>query len=243
MAQEIAAFSAVFNDNIDSAIINVGHEDLGRYKLVVVPGDYLMDRASADALRDYVVSGGAVVMTAYSAKVDEHAQWFQTPLPGRLSDVFGIKTNEFYFSDDPLTVNLEHGSVTGSERYYEVLEPSTAKVLATFGNVPGTPPAVTMNRFGKGLAIYVATPAQAALMQPLLRNLYPQLGIAAGPATPPGVYARVVDGRTLYVNTTTEAKTIAIPARATGLITGTTWDGTLRLGPYGVDLVQPGRKP
>ena len=33
---------------------------------------------------------------APSAKVDEYAQWFNTPLPGRLSDVFGLKVNGFY---------------------------------------------------------------------------------------------------------------------------------------------------
>jgi hypothetical protein len=35
-------------------------------------------------------------MAAFSAKVDEHGQWFDSPLPGRLSDVFGLKTNAFY---------------------------------------------------------------------------------------------------------------------------------------------------
>ena len=44
--------------------------------------------------------------------------------------------------------------------FYEVLEPATAQVIATFTNVEGTPPAITVNRFGKGRAIYVATPAQ-----------------------------------------------------------------------------------
>src|ERR1019366_9675878 len=58
--QEHNAFAPLFNDNIDIAVINVGHEDLSRYKLVVVPGDYLMDTASADALRAYVKSGGTV---------------------------------------------------------------------------------------------------------------------------------------------------------------------------------------
>jgi hypothetical protein len=33
---------------------------------------------------------------APSAKVDKYAQWFNTPLPGRLSDVFGLKVNGFY---------------------------------------------------------------------------------------------------------------------------------------------------
>ena len=54
------------------------------YKLVVVPADYVMDAASAKALREYVSNGGTVLMTALSAKVDEHGQWFDTPLPGTL---------------------------------------------------------------------------------------------------------------------------------------------------------------
>jgi beta-galactosidase GanA len=61
-----------------------------------VPADYVMDAASAKTLRDYVSADGTVQMTAFSAKVDENGQWFNTPLPGRLSDVFGLKTNAFY---------------------------------------------------------------------------------------------------------------------------------------------------
>ena len=79
-----------------SRLINVGHSARLDYKLLVVPADYLMDTASAEAIRNYVRNGGTVIMTALSAKVDENNQWFDTPLPGRLSDVFGIRTSEFY---------------------------------------------------------------------------------------------------------------------------------------------------
>jgi len=92
------AFEPFFRANLDTAIINIGHEDLSPYKLIVVPADYVMDAASATALREYVSGGGTVLMTAFSAKVDEHGQWFDTPLPGGLSDVFGLKTNAFYDS-------------------------------------------------------------------------------------------------------------------------------------------------
>ncbi len=48
------AFEPLFRANIDAAIINIGHEDLSHYKLVVVPADYVMDEASAKNIRDYV---------------------------------------------------------------------------------------------------------------------------------------------------------------------------------------------
>ena len=200
-AQVQSAFEPLFTDNIDVAMINLAHAELD-YKLVVIPADYVMDEASAAAVRTYVEGGGTVVMTAMSAKVDEHSQWFSTPMPGRLSDVFGLRTEEFDRPQTPPAFTLEGKPVQAKIGFYEVLEPRTAKTLASFTNTPEHSPAVTINTFGKGRAIYVATPAQASVLGPVVRGLYGRLGIARGPATPEGVYARVVEGRTLYVNTT-----------------------------------------
>ncbi|MBW8880822.1 MAG: beta-galactosidase, partial [Asticcacaulis sp.] len=223
MEQEHNAFAPVFNDNIDVAVINIGHEDLSRYKMVVIPGDYLMDQPSADNIRRYVSNGGTVIMTAFSAKVNENNQWFNTPLPGRLTDVFGMRTNEFYRTGSPLTGKLGDADVSTTINFYEVLEPSTAEVLGRFTNVDGSPPIATLNRFGKGRAIYVATPAQTSVMQPLYRSLYASLGIQPGPKTPDGVYARTVNGRTLYVNASYGPRDVVIEGTKTGLLSGKTW--------------------
>ena len=134
------AFEPLFKDNIDVAVINVAREDLSRYSLVVVPGLYLLDQAAADALREFVAGGGTAIMTAYSAKVNEHNQWYDTPLPGRLGDVFGLRTSEFYDAGT-LTTELGGERIKGEIGFYEVLEPSTAEVLARLSNVAGTPPA------------------------------------------------------------------------------------------------------
>ena len=232
------AFEPFFRDNIDTAVINIGHDSLSPYKLVVVPADYVMDTASAKALRDYVSGGGTVLMTAFSAKVDEHGQWFKTPLPGRLSDVFGLRTAQFYSPSDAPEFELAGETAKASIRYYEVLEPQTAQTLATFSNIPGHPPAVTVNRYGKGQAIYLAAPAQSSLIGPLAGSLYKSLEIQPGPKTPEGVYARVVDGRTLYVNTTDQDKSVALRMKVHGILSHQSYDGEMKLGPYQVDLVE-----
>jgi beta-galactosidase len=232
------AFEPFFRDNIDTAIINIGHDILSPYKLVVVPADYVMDDASAKALRDYVSGGGTVLMTAFSAKVDEHGQWFDTPLPGRLSDVFGLRTSQFYQNDEMPEFELGGKAAKASIGFYEVLEPRTAQTLATFTNVPGHPPAVTVNRYGKGQAIYLAAPAQPSLIGPIIRSLYEPLGIHPGPKTLEGVYARVVNGRTLYVNTTSEEKDVAVGMKVHGVLSHQSYDGEMKLGPYQADLVQ-----
>ncbi len=232
-----AAFAPLFRANMDVAIVNVGNHDLSRYKLVIVPADYVMDAVSAKTLRDYVSGGGTALMTAFSAKVDEHAQWFETPLPGRLSDVFGLKTNEFYRVDSALTFELDGASIDSGVRWYEVLDPSTAAVRARFTNTPDHSPAVTLNKFGKGNAIYLATESKAAAIGPVLNSIYGIVGLQPGPRTPDGVYARVVDGRTLYVNTTERQQRIPIEGRRTGVISGREYDGAVILGPQDADLI------
>jgi beta-galactosidase len=234
--QVTSALQPFFEDNIDASIIDLRNSKL-HYKLLLVPADYLMDPVSADAIRNYVQNGGTVIMTALSAKVDENNQWFDTPLPGRLSDVFGIRTAEFYRQNAPV-INLNDKNVTCGLDFYEVLEPRTAKTMATFTNTRVKSPAITVNDVGEGRAIYVAVPAQMAVLRPLVRSLYAPLGIEVGPVTPSGVYARVVDGRTLYVNTTDEEKTISIRGSKRGIITGTSYESTIRLKPYDADLVE-----
>jgi len=231
------AFEPFFRANLDTAIINIGRDTLAAYNLVVVPADYVMDEPSANALREYVRNGGTVLMTAFSAKVDEHGQWFNTPLPGRLSDVFGLKTNAFYDSP-PLKFELDGQSIDTVVHRYEVLEPSTAKVLARITNVAGHPPALTINSFGKGSALYLATESNPSVMKPVVSHVLQLAGIQAGPPTPEGVYARVVDGRTLYVNTTGEERSIPLHGSKRGILTNRIYNGAVVLGPLGVDLVQ-----
>jgi beta-galactosidase len=232
------AFEPLFRANIDTAIINIGHDSLSPYKLVIVPADYVMDSASAKALRTYVSGGGTVLMTAFSAKVDEHGQWFDTPLPGRLSDVFGLKTNAFYNSPAALSFQLGGDSVETKVHHYEVLESSTAMVVARFTNTADHSPAVTINKFGKGNAIYLATESNPSSIGPLINYLCTVAGIQPGPKTPEGVYARLVDGRTLYVNTTGEEKSIPITGVKKGIISQRQFERTVMLGPMETDLIQ-----
>ncbi len=116
-------------------------------------------------------------MTAFSAKVDEHGQWFDTPLPGLLSDVFGLKTNAFYDSPASLSFQLAGNAVETKVHRYEVLEPSTATVVARFGNTGEHTPAVTINKFGKGNAIYLAMESNPSAIEPLMNYLYTETGV------------------------------------------------------------------
>lgn len=232
------AFAPFFRDNVVAAFINLADAKLSGYKLVVVPGDYIMDPQSSAALRSYVQAGGTVVMTAFSAKADENSRWFGTPLPGSLSDVFGLRTSQFYRPDTSPGYTYQGLTAQAKHPFYEVLEPQTAQVIARLSNVPDNVPAITENSFGKGHAFYLALPAGESTLEPLVRSLYKQLQIEPGPVTPDGVYARRVEGRVLYVNTTAAPATIAINGDKQGVLTGKQYHGSLVLAPYVVDLLQ-----
>ena len=72
----------------------------------------------------------------------------------------------------------------------------------------------------------------------MLRSLYASVGVERGPATPAGVNARVVAGRTLYVNTTDKPVDVSIAGSREGVLTGKRYAGVLHLEPYDVDLLQ-----
>jgi beta-galactosidase len=72
----------------------------------------------------------------------------------------------------------------------------------------------------------------------VLKHLYKNAGISPGPETPDGVYARVVDGRTLYVNTTTTEKKVPISGSKKGLISHQTYEGAIVLGPQQANLIE-----
>jgi beta-galactosidase len=196
-----------------------------------------MDEASANALRAYVSNGGAVLMTAFSAKVDEHGQWFDTPLPGRLHDVFGLRTSAFYDVPTPLEFDLDGHTVNTGVRRYEVLEPSTAEVVSRFTNTAGNTPAITINHFGKGAAMYLATESKTSSIGPVLNHLYAMTGVQRGPQTPEGVFARIVDGRTLYVNTTEQQERVVIDGTKRGILTNRVYANAVVLDPLEADLV------
>ncbi|MCU6798164.1 beta-galactosidase [Paenibacillus sp. WQ 127069] len=256
LEQMMQTFLALDEDNVDCNIVNLRHIEKN-YKLLLVPGHCIMDEASAQTIRAFVDKGGTVIMTAYSAKVDEHNTVFGTSMPGRLSDVFGIRANAFerpvyHYSDtnegglqkQKMNIRREtpkikiHDSILDFPiDYYEILEPSSAEVLATFTNLESELPAVSVNAYGKGKAVYVAVPAQYELIQALLNHFYVQLDVKKGPETPKGVTARQVGDSVLYVNTTSSEQCINLPATGEGKISGRMYETTLHLDPYEVEVI------
>jgi beta-galactosidase len=139
-------------------------EDLSRYKLVFAPSLHLMAGGEADRLKLYVQNGGTLVSTFNTGLVDEHQIAPDTGYPHDLTDLFGMEVVEF----DPLPPGEEnHLTFKGAfptthlhsaRLWCDIIEPDDCQVLATYAkDFYAGKPAITMNTFGLGKAIYIGT--------------------------------------------------------------------------------------
>ncbi len=139
-------------------------EDLSRYKLVVAPSLHLLSGGEADRLKLYVQNGGTLVATFNTGLVDEHNLAPDTGYPHDLTDLFGLEVLEF----DQLPPGEEnHLTFKGTfptshmhpaRLWCDIIEPKECQVMATYAkDFYAGRPALTLNTFGLGKAVYVGT--------------------------------------------------------------------------------------
>lgn len=139
-------------------------EDLSRYKVVVAPSLHLMAGGEADLLKIYVQNGGTLVGTCNSGLADEHCIAPITGYPHDLTDLFGMEVQEF----DPLPPGEENhlafkGNFPASHLHparlwCDIIESKGCQTLACYNkDFYSGRPAMTINVFGMGKAIYIGT--------------------------------------------------------------------------------------
>ncbi|MBC8001169.1 MAG: beta-galactosidase [Opitutaceae bacterium] len=165
-------------------------EDLSKYKLIFAPSMHLLAGGEADALKLFVQNGGTLVSTFNTGLVDEHHITPDTGIPNNLTDLFGLEVNEF----DPLPPGEEnHMTFKGqfhtshlhpARLWCDLIEPKGCQVLATYArDFYAGRPAVTINEYGLGKAIYIGTMSHQEFYYDLvtwlrqLCNMFPLLKV------------------------------------------------------------------
>ena len=244
------AFNVFDKRNVDTRVVEVSRSALP-YKLLVIPGVALVDESTASKIREFVRAGGTVVMTGYSAMVDEHGQVFSSPLPGRLSDVFGIRISGFEETDQFNELSREglKGGALGltyrgrridclSPRF-DLVHPEGASVLGQIVSLDQDYPIVTSHPFGAGTAIYVGLPAREEVLGPVIGDLVRGLSLKTGPDVPSGVMARQIDAtHLLYLNLDGSAKHIALKGKSRSILNDRDYADAFTLGAYEPEFVE-----
>ncbi len=187
-------YSALYEHHIPIDIA-APTDDLSSYRLVIAPALHVVTEAIAQNLKDYVRSGGVLVVTPRSGVKDDANAVYEQRLPGLLSELCGVEVEE-YDSLPPgvenplafLTPELENPGPVAGAIWCDVLKPMGAQVVARYtGDFYAGQPAITLNRCGKGQALYVGTFGGAALCERLAGWLLRLAGVQPHFSAPHGV--------------------------------------------------------
>ena len=98
---------------------------------------------------------------------------------------------------------------------------------------------MTVNKYGKGRAIYVGLPAKGEVLGGLLNDLIVELGIKKGPEVPSGVMARQIDkNHFLYLNVSAEPKEIQRKGNSRSILFDKDYIDNFTIAPYEPEFIE-----
>lgn len=153
-------------------------QDLGAYQVVVVPPLYIASDALLERLVKYVRDGGHLVLTLKSGFCDEYSTVRQGMAPGPLREAAGFHYQEFSNLEKPLALKddpFQAGADNRVSDWADMLLLDGAKALAYYDHpFFGKYPAITENRFGKGMVTYEGSVLSDKLQQKVLEHVLEQ---------------------------------------------------------------------
>ncbi|WP_336632270.1 MULTISPECIES: beta-galactosidase [unclassified Microbacterium] len=235
-----AFYEQLWRDGITVDFALPGH-DLSGYRLVLAPAQYLLRQADADNLNRYVAQGGVLVVSFFSAVVDEndavHPGGFLAPLEPAL----GVRVEEHLPLREGVVAAIELDGVrVDADVWQEDLVVGSAQTRARYLDGPAAGrPAITRNAHGDGVGWYLATRPDAAGLRAVFTQVYRDAGISPAdlPAGIESVTRRGEDADyRVLINHGSEP--VSLQTSGTELLTQTALAGAFVLDGGGVAVVR-----
>lgn len=232
-------------------------DDLSKYKIVVAPLCFLVQDGFAEKVEKFVAAGGTFVTTFLSGVVDKNCLVSRGGFPGPFKGICGIWAEEtdYLYPDESNTVSFEAGNSLGVSGEFtvkyvcEVVHAQDAESLASYEKdfYKGCP-ALTLNRYGKGQALYIAAHGGDDFYSAVHGALVEKLGLRRAIASdlPEGVAAtiREKNGRAfIFVqNYANEEREVDLGSgKFRDLLSSAEQSGKVMLPPYGVMVLEEAR--
>jgi beta-galactosidase len=206
-------YTAFWKKNINVQPMGID-DDLSACPVLVVPCLYLTTPKINEALRDYVKEGGTLIVGPASGTKDWNNVYLENlPPDEELKDIFGcelVGTGGIGFFGNTMNVNLTKDAPFGSGQDFsckmkstkevgffsstrpaEILRSTTAKV---FGYFPTNDAACTINKYGKGRAIYLGFSPGDKFMSAMIEWLISEEKLSPLMETPSKVEATIRKG-------------------------------------------------
>lgn len=173
-------YEPFYNQNISVDFVSY-HSSLCGYKIILAPMLYMMKDNIKEKLENFVRGGGTLLLSYLSGMVDETDRCIFGAYPGPLRNMAGVWVEETdaLYADETVEVLWKQDSRTDQGRYLcDQLRITTARTLATYNSdfYAGSP-AVTENKFGKGMVYYVGTQLSDLGMRRLMDTMCEKSGI------------------------------------------------------------------
>lgn len=238
--QEALDWYSAFLANGIRADVVPASASLAGYELVIAPILHVVPEGLRSRLTSYVESGGHLVTTYFSGIVDENDHIWLGGYPGALTDLLGIRIEEFGPLPDGEQAHI--GLDKAGTLWADPISPTTpsTEILHRFttGERAGSP-AITRRSVNQGSAGYVATRLGPIGLVPVVREFAALAGIEPDlPSELQGVVELTVrsDGSNTFlflINRTDRATDVSsIP----GTVLGGAIDGG-KLAPRGVAVL------
>ncbi len=168
-------YRALYKRNIPVDFVNPLSDGLNKYRALFAPSLMLLNDRLEDSLRSYVSRGGVLIATPRTGAKDWNNNIVDKPLPGRLSDLFGVTVEEYTGlpeGEGCEAVFLGKKAFFKARNWMEKLAVEDAEVIAEYGSgMYAGKPVATMKSLGKGTAIYLGTFASAEFYDELVNWL------------------------------------------------------------------------
>ena len=241
-------YGALWKHNISVDVISPTAA-LSEYDLVIAPALHVLTEEIAANLREYVRGGGTLVVTPRTGVKDIDNVVVNQPLPGLISDVFGIIVEEYdaLTTDLPQSITFDVDELTGQtlpvHSWCDILLPQGAQVIARYAqDYYAGKPAVTRHQFGQGAAIYLGVFGNDTFYKSFFGWLLKQKNIQSDIEAPVGVGVskRVQGDHSIYfiLNFTTSLQSIKLPSAYRNLLDNTIASGTIQVGAKGVLILE-----
>ncbi len=247
----ISHYAAFWKQGVTVDIIGA-REDFSQYKLVIAPMLYMTHPGVGERIEAFVREGGTFVTTYWSGIVNENDLCHLGGFPGPLRGVTGIWSEEIDTlhpdENNSLLVSENSLGLSGSYRvedFCDLIHTESAQVLAVYGDdfYQGRP-ALTVNRFGKGDAYYMAARTGEEFLDDFNMALIEKLSLTRTIETklPIGVTAQQrTDGQYSYIfimNFNSKKEQISLNGIYTDMFTEAELQGSLELNPFDVKVLK-----
>lgn len=228
--------------------------DFSGYRLVIAPMLYMVREGVGEKISSFVEDGGTLISTYWSGIVNEDDLCFLGGFPGPLRKVLGIWAEEIdaLYPGETNMVVPEPGNELGLVSNYEARElcdlihAEDASVLAAYGSdfYRGRP-ALTVNKFGKGSAYYLASRNSEQFLDDFYGSVCSGLGLSSAIESEPPEGLSVTsrsdeDNEFVFLlNFKPVSQSVALGDDAfVDVLTGSDASGSVELGPYGVTVLK-----